>query len=154
MDACRFKWWFGVVCSLIDNNIHYHKGQNVVDLRGEVLDSWFLLQVDLISCFAISQVTDFNFAKYRFPFCKLHMASSLRKIKIFISFRFAKWQETLAYEYQQEKMIKWWYSIRQLRSGEKRTNKSSEISREVWQRKFFGILHMCCSGFSQGRRST
>ena len=38
MDACRFKWWFGVVCSLIDNNIHYHKGQNVVDLRGEVLD--------------------------------------------------------------------------------------------------------------------
>ena len=39
MDACRFKWWFGVVCSLIDNNIHYHKGQNVVDLRGVVLDS-------------------------------------------------------------------------------------------------------------------
>lgn len=26
--------------------------------------------------------------------------------------------------------------------------------REVLLRKFFGILHMCCSGFSQGRRST
>ena len=138
MDACRFKWWFGVVCSLIDNNIHYHKGQNVVDLRGEVLDSWFLLPVDLISCFASSQITDFNFANYRFPFCKLHMASSLRKIKIFISFRFAKWQQALAYEYQQEKMIKWWYSIRQLRSGEKRTNKSSEM-----------LEKFCCENFSE-----
>ena len=58
-----------------------------VDLNGGL--AWSV-QVDLISCFVISQVTDFNFANYRFPFCKLHMASSLRKIKIFISFRFAK----------------------------------------------------------------
>ena len=64
------------------------------------------------------------------------MASSLRKIKIFISFRFAKWQQALAYEYQQEKMIKWWYLIKQLRSGEKRTNKSSEMLEKFGSENF------------------
>ena len=26
--------WFGVVCTLIDNDIRHHSGQNVVDSRG------------------------------------------------------------------------------------------------------------------------
>ena len=28
------QMWFSVVCTLIDNDIRHHSGQNVVDLRG------------------------------------------------------------------------------------------------------------------------
>ena len=31
--------WFSVVCTLIDNDIRYHSGQNVVDSRGAVFIS-------------------------------------------------------------------------------------------------------------------
>ena len=36
--------WFSVVCTLIDNDIRHHSGQNVVDSRGEPLSICFLTQ--------------------------------------------------------------------------------------------------------------
>ena len=41
------RTWFSVVCTLIDNDIRHHSGQNVVDSRGAAYTTFDLLISEL-----------------------------------------------------------------------------------------------------------